>query len=263
MSFSLDALSRWKCSRELVDDYMVSNAGNGPWSCPLYMPRATSSRKKFERGWRQEGTLGNAGKSNFTQLRNLGWSIASRRLTWRDTKAPRPSSSSETAALFERVRRLERVISMLKQERRNARKTWTEIKTPLLLSLNTLSVYAPGHIGLSAGDAHPNYCLGKTKDGKRLDNGDVHTIAGFTKEGDIAPTNGWTIDKKFGHIAHAYTSTSFGANAVKTVDRVLIAMGSQSALALNAEQFYVSRFQRQGIGHDLHRHAACGVEIAD
>lgn len=42
-----------------------------------------------------------------------------------------------------------------------------------------------------------------------------------------------------GHIQHGYVATSHAAQG-KTVDRVLIAMGSESVPAISAEQFYVS-----------------------
>ena len=47
------------------------------------------------------------------------------------------------------------------------------------------------------------------------------------------------VGKEFGHLAHGYVTTSHASQG-KTVDRVLIAMGSESRPAINAEQFYVS-----------------------
>ena len=45
--------------------------------------------------------------------------------------------------------------------------------------------------------------------------------------------------KDFGHLTHGYVTTSHASQG-KTVDRVLIAMGSESRGAISAEQFYVS-----------------------
>ena len=56
---------------------------------------------------------------------------------------------------------------------------------------------------------------------------------------NIKLSNGWTIDKGFAHLTHAYVSTSHASQG-KTVHRVLIAMGSESVPAINTEQFYVS-----------------------
>ena len=64
-------------------------------------------------------------------------------------------------------------------------------------------------------------------------------MKGFTAGGNIILTNGWVVGKDFGHLTHGYVTTSHAAQG-KTVDRVLIAMGRESAPAINAEQFYVS-----------------------
>jgi conjugative relaxase-like TrwC/TraI family protein len=102
------------------------------------------------------------------------------------------------------------------------------------------AVYAPREIGLAAGDLIRITAGGKTKDGNhKLDNGSMYTVEGFTKAGDIRLSNGWVLDKSFGHIAHGYTMTSFAAQG-RTVDRVLISMGRESLPAINAEQVYVS-----------------------
>src|ERR1019366_2573044 len=81
---------------------------------------------------------------------------------------------------------------------------------------------------------------GKDKSGKhKLNNGSEYTVKEFTDGGDIVLTNGWVVAKEFGHLTHGYVTTSHASQG-KTVDRVLIAMGSESMPAINAEQFYVS-----------------------
>lgn len=106
------------------------------------------------------------------------------------------------------------------------------------------SAYAPGEVRLAVGDAicitNGGWSLADAG-GKhhRLDNGYESSIAGFTEGGDIVLSNGWTVDKNFGHINHAYTTTSYGSQG-KTVDIVLGAMGRDSFGAINAAQFYVT-----------------------
>lgn len=81
---------------------------------------------------------------------------------------------------------------------------------------------------------------GATVDKKhRLNNGATYTVKGFTRAGDIALTNGWTIAKDFGHLAHGYVVTSHASQG-KTVDRVLIGQSAESFAASSREQFYVS-----------------------
>jgi len=74
---------------------------------------------------------------------------------------------------------------------------------------------------------------------KRLNNGDIVTVEGFTKDGDIRLVGGAVLPKTFGHMAHGYVDTSHASQG-KTVDRVFIAVGDESLRAANRQQWYVS-----------------------
>jgi conjugative relaxase-like TrwC/TraI family protein len=101
-------------------------------------------------------------------------------------------------------------------------------------------VYAPASIEITRGDRVRITGNGVTKDKKhKLNNGTIYSVGGFTKDGDLVLDNGWVVAKDYGHIAHGYVTTSHASQG-KTVDRVLISMGSESVPAINAEQFYVS-----------------------
>ena len=101
------------------------------------------------------------------------------------------------------------------------------------------SVFRDATISVAAGDTIRITANGKTADGHKLNNGSVYQVKGLDKKGGIVLGNGWTIPSEFGHITHGYVSTSHASQG-KTVERVLIAMGSQSRGAISAEQFYVS-----------------------
>jgi hypothetical protein len=73
----------------------------------------------------------------------------------------------------------------------------------------------------------------------RLNNGALYEVEGFTAAGDIRLTNGFVIPKDYGGLAHGYVVTSHASQG-KTVDKVLVALGSESLAAANREQFYVS-----------------------
>ena len=73
----------------------------------------------------------------------------------------------------------------------------------------------------------------------RLNNGEVLTVKGFTAAGDIIDQRGWVISREFGHLSHGYVTTSVSSQS-KTVNHVLVAMGTQSLPAVNREQLYVS-----------------------
>lgn len=73
----------------------------------------------------------------------------------------------------------------------------------------------------------------------RLNNGDLHTIRRFSKNGGIVLENGWTIAQDFGHFTHGYVVTSYASQG-KSVHRVFIGQSSESFAASSREQFYVS-----------------------
>jgi conjugative relaxase-like TrwC/TraI family protein len=75
--------------------------------------------------------------------------------------------------------------------------------------------------------------------GSRVSNGDVVTVEGFTKEGDIRIEKGKLLPKDWGHMSLGYVDTSYASQG-KTVDRVFIATGSESLPAVNQQGFYVA-----------------------
>jgi conjugative relaxase-like TrwC/TraI family protein len=99
--------------------------------------------------------------------------------------------------------------------------------------------YRAGALRVAAGDRLRVTLNGTSKDGHRLNNGDILTIQGFTPAGDIVDQRGWVIARDFGHLAHGYVTTSISSQS-RTVDRVLVAMGTQSVPAVSREQLYVS-----------------------
>lgn len=102
------------------------------------------------------------------------------------------------------------------------------------------AVYQPGEIALAKGDTIRITANGRDKTGKhKLNNGALYQVAGFSQAGDIQLSNGWVLSKEFGHLTHGLAVTSHASQG-KTVDRVLIAMGSESRPVMSREQFYVS-----------------------
>ncbi len=101
------------------------------------------------------------------------------------------------------------------------------------------AVFMSDPVQFAVGDHITITGSGKTRDGKhRLSNGAHYTIDGFDGD-DIKLSNGWVIDKGFGHFQHGYVATSHASQG-KTVKRVLIGQSSYSFPASNREQFYVS-----------------------
>ena len=108
-------------------------------------------------------------------------------------------------------------------------------------------VYEPRQIALAQGDRLRITQNGFTVEARRgsktaksrLDNGDVYEVSGFTREGDIQLTNGFVVPKNYGGMTHGYVVTSHASQG-STVDKVLIALGSESLAAANRQQLYVS-----------------------
>lgn len=112
-----------------------------------------------------------------------------------------------------------------------------EIPTKLA---DRFEVYRPVALPLAAGDRIRITAGGKSKDGKhRLNNGSLFSVHGFTKRGDIIVDHGWIIDKDFGHLTHGYCTTSHASQGA-TVDKVFVAIASESVPATNQRTAYVA-----------------------
>jgi conjugative relaxase-like TrwC/TraI family protein len=73
----------------------------------------------------------------------------------------------------------------------------------------------------------------------RVNNGDIFTVEGFTKEGDVRLEKGKLLPKDWGHMTTGYVDTSYASQG-KTVKRVFVALGNESLPAASAKQWYVS-----------------------
>jgi ATP-dependent exoDNAse (exonuclease V) alpha subunit len=109
-------------------------------------------------------------------------------------------------------------------------------------------VYEAEKLTLAVGDKIRISQNGFTRDKKRLSNGSVYEVKGFTKggtpgdpfsDGNIILSNGKVLNKDFGHVTHGYVSTSHASQG-RSVDAVLIAQASESRGASGKEQWYVS-----------------------
>jgi conjugative relaxase-like TrwC/TraI family protein len=105
-------------------------------------------------------------------------------------------------------------------------------------------VYRQSQIGLSNGDKVRVTRNSFDQEDKRLNNGQMLEVASVTKRGKVILTNKaskvtYTLNKDFGHIDHAYCSTSHSSQG-KTVDRVFISQPSSTFTATDSKQFYVS-----------------------
>jgi conjugative relaxase-like TrwC/TraI family protein len=104
------------------------------------------------------------------------------------------------------------------------------------------SVYQTEETPLAKGDKIRITQNGTSKDDKRLNNGNIFSITGFDKQGNIIANSGkheMTIPKNYGNLTHGYYTTSPGSQG-KSVNRVIILQSSMTGKAASKEQFYVS-----------------------
>lgn len=113
-----------------------------------------------------------------------------------------------------------------------------EITLPLN-EAKRFQVFEEREIRLAAGDRVRITRNGKSSDGRRLNNGDVFTIARFTNGGKMVLNNGAVLERVHGHLAYGYCQTSHSSQS-KSVRDVLVAQSADSFLASSREQFYVS-----------------------
>ena len=105
---------------------------------------------------------------------------------------------------------------------------------------NRFQVFRPSQLPVTTGERIRFTRNGTSLDGKhRLNNGAIYSIKQFDKKGNMVLSNGWVVDKEYGHFAHGYSTTSHSAQG-KTVDHVIIGQSSDSFPASSREQFYVS-----------------------
>ena len=118
-------------------------------------------------------------------------------------------------------------------------------RAPLPLdTTDRFEVYRPFDVAIAQGDRIRNTKNGEARiEGKpkatALNNGDIYTVQGFDRDGNIRIGDGKLLPKTFGHFALGYVDTSYAAQG-KTVDRVFIAAGGQSLPAMGQQAWYVS-----------------------
>ena len=107
------------------------------------------------------------------------------------------------------------------------------------VSAPSFNVYEAGKLPLAPGEQIRITQNGQSKEGHRVNNGELRRVKKFTKEGDIVLDNGWVLDKNFGNLAHGYCVTSHSSQG-KTIQRLFVAESEASLPAASREQFYVS-----------------------
>lgn len=175
------------------------------------------------------------------QLRNLNWTEAERGRAANYAPGQVVAFHQNTKG-FGRAERA--TVLGLEGDTVHVRTASQEVKALPLSQAARFQVFEQREIGIAAGDSIRLTANGTDAKGGRFNNGSTFRVEGFRKDGAIiiAPEKGGAprlLPKDFGHLAHGYVATSHASQG-KTVDRVLIAQGSESLAASSREQFYVS-----------------------
>ncbi len=258
--------------RRLADDFLkLSRKGSVPLVIsPTHAEGAKVTAAiraaKHEAGWLGPERL-------FIQLHNLQWEEADRRRP--ENYAPGLVVQFHQNASGIRRGAVLRVNGEPDPHRVKAvSETGVEIVLPLDEAAK-FQVFEEREIMLARGDRLRITRNGTSDDGRRLNNGNIFTVAKFSRDGKIVLDTGAVIDAKRGaHIALGYVSTSHSAQS-KSVRDVLVAQSEASFLASSREQFYVSvsrgkesiriytdsrRGLQEAVGNTSQRQA--GVELA-
>ncbi|WP_020472296.1 MobF family relaxase [Zavarzinella formosa] len=101
-------------------------------------------------------------------------------------------------------------------------------------------LYRPASMRIAVGDRIRVTAKCKAKDGKRLDNGALHTVRAFTPRGEIVLDNGRVVPTHGGtHLSQGYAITTQAAQG-RTVDKVFAGISAQSFPATTKRTAYVA-----------------------
>ena len=178
----------------------------------------------------------------FLRLKNLQWTEAER-ADARNYQNGMVVQFHQNAPGFRRGERVtvrHQDVRGVLVERGNGKTAWLPVD-----NVAWFRVFEAQQIALAPGDMIRITQNGFTKDKRRLNNGDLRQIKGFTPDGEIRLINGWVLSKDHGNLTHGYCVTSYGSQS-KGVDCVFVAESSESFRAADRQQFYVSvsRFKK-------------------
>ncbi len=116
----------------------------------------------------------------------------------------------------------------------------TQALTPLpLQAFERFQTYTQEHTHISKGDLIRITRNGYAVDGSRLNNGQVFTVNGIDKNGNIVLPNGKILSKEYQNFTLGYYRTSHSSQG-KDAQDVFLVQSTQSFSASNDKQFYVS-----------------------
>jgi conjugative relaxase-like TrwC/TraI family protein len=243
-----DALDKMDCIIEasgperhalLVKDYL--QAVNDGKSALIIAPTHSEGDKltgELRGALKERGAIGK--ERDFVAWRSTNWTDAQKG----DERNYEPGMVIEFNQNAKGFARAEKAVVAQKDDGLFLQKT-DGTRTPLPIGYaKRFDVFRPSELKIARGDRiritrNGEARVGGQPKGTRLNNGDIFTVEGFTKEGDIRLEKGKLLPKDWAHMSLGYVDTSYSSQG-KTVDRVFIAAGNESLPATNQQQWYVS-----------------------
>jgi len=249
-----DALDKMGCIVEaqgeerhamLVDDYL--KAADDGKSALIIAPTHAEGQKltdELRLALKERGAIGN--EREFVSRKSMGWSDAQKG----DVRNYEPGMVIEfhqnvkAAELGQKsIARGERAVVAQDDNGIYLLKSDGSRAPVPLAQTDRFEVFRAREIAIARGDRIRVTKNGEPKvegqaKGTRVENGDLYTVEGFTKEGGIRLEKGKLLPKDWGHFRLGYVDTSYSGQG-KTVDRVFIATGKESLPAANQQEWYV------------------------
>lgn len=225
--------------RALVNDYCQASE-DGKSALIIAPTHAEGDRltEELREVLKERGNLGR--EHRFIARKAVGWTDAQKG----DVRNYEPGLVLEWHQNAKGFRRGEKAVVVEGKDGLELRKQDGSRAVLALGQVKRFDVYRARELGIAKGDRIRITRNGAAKvegqaKGIRLNNGDIFTVAGFTKDGDINLGRGRYLPKGWGHMSLGYVDTSYASQG-KTVDRVFIATGQESLAASNQQQWYVS-----------------------
>jgi hypothetical protein len=225
--------------RMLVKDYLKAHEDGK--SALIIAPTHSEGQKltdELRSTLKERGVLGT--EREFMSRRSTGWTDAQKG----DARNYQPGMVVEFHQNAKGFKRGERTVVGKDDDGLYLQKTDGSRTHMPLDQAKRFDVYRTREIGIAKGDRIRITKNGEARvegqaKGTKVNNGDIYTVEGFTKDGDIRLEKGRVLPKDWGHMQLGYVDTSYASQG-KTTDRVFISVGNESLPATNQQQWYVS-----------------------
>jgi conjugative relaxase-like TrwC/TraI family protein len=223
----------------LVKDYLKAHEEGK--SALIIAPTHSEGRKltdALRSTLKERGALGT--EREFMTRRSTGWTDAQKG----DARNYEPGMVVEFHQNAKGFKRGEKTVVGKDDDGLYLQKTDGSRTRMVLDQANRFEVYRTREMGIAKGDRIRITKNGEARaegqaKGRKVNNGDIYTVEGFTKDGDIRLEKGRVLPRDWGHMQMGYVDTSYASQG-KTTDRVFISVGNESLPATNQQQWYVS-----------------------